>query len=95
MENTYFIPLAFEYAFINSHWKLLVKKLEALSETFLTSLRQDWWVDQLIGGAVAEEDLGEGVDDESENEITAMQQVAILFVAMGQETSGDLMKFLI
>ena len=33
-------------------------------------------------------------EDEEEGEIPVMQKVAILFIALGQETCGEVMKFL-
>ena len=39
-------------------------------------------------------DDGGGEDEDEEPEIPTMQRVAILFVAIGQETSGEVMKFL-
>jgi flagellar motor switch protein FliG len=40
------------------------------------------------------QDREEGDDEEGETELPAMQKIAILFVALGQETSGEVMKFL-
>ena len=41
-----------------------------------------------------EQDRDESGEDEEEQELPTMQRVAILFVALGQETSGEVMKFL-
>ena len=37
---------------------------------------------------------GEGAAEEEEQDIPTMQKVAVLFVALGQETAGEVMKFL-
>ena len=39
-------------------------------------------------------DGGDGDEEEGESEIPAMQKIGILFVALGQEIAGEVMKFL-
>ena len=43
---------------------------------------------------MADDDRAAADSDEEESELPVMQKVAILFVALGQETCGEVMKFL-